>query len=165
MKVSIVVDVQTVSIAIASASITLAAIYYMWQIRHQTKLRQTDLVVRLYSIYSSKEFNEAATRCLAADFRGYNEFVEKYGSIPSETPVQIAFQVVATFFEGVGELLHKKLIDIGLVEDLFAVQIHWKKAEPLMMDLRKQFGPKLYEWFEYLYNELQKRERRLQPKS
>jgi hypothetical protein len=50
------IDVQTVSIAIASASITLAAIYYIFQIRHQTRIRQTDLVIRLYSAVSSKEF-------------------------------------------------------------------------------------------------------------
>jgi len=41
------VDIQTISIAVASASVTLAAIYYMWQIRHQTKIRQTDLVIRI----------------------------------------------------------------------------------------------------------------------
>jgi hypothetical protein len=151
------VDIQTASIAAASASVTLAAIYYVWQIRHQTKMRQTDLVMRLYSTYYSKEFTEALTRYLTADFRNYDDFVEKYGPIPSENPVQIAFQMVSTFFEGVGELLHKKLIDIELVEDLFAVELYWTKAEPLMKDLRKQFAPELWEWFEYLHNEMKKR--------
>ena len=98
------VDIQTISIAIASAGVFAASIYYIFQIRHQTKLRQTDLVMRLYSIYSSKEFNEASTRYLVADFKNYNEFVEKYGSIPSENPVQIAAQIVTTFYEGIGEL-------------------------------------------------------------
>jgi len=151
-------DIQTVSIAVASASVTIAAIYYVWQIRHQTKMRQTDIVMRLYSTYSSKEFIEAATRYVAADIKNYDDFIEKYGSIPSENPVQIAFLMVTTFFEGVGELLHKKLIDIEIVEDLFAVELYWTKAEPLMKDLRRQFTPKLYEWFEYLYNEVKKRE-------
>jgi len=30
-------DIQTVSIAIASAGVFAAAIYYIWQIRHQSK--------------------------------------------------------------------------------------------------------------------------------
>ena len=60
---------------------------------------------------------------------------------------------------------HKKLIDIEIVEDLFAVQLYWKKVEPLIMDLRKQFGPKYYQWFEYLHNELKKREQKLQSTS
>jgi hypothetical protein len=42
-----VVDVQTVSIAIASASVVAGIVYYSLQIRHQTKARQTGLVMRL----------------------------------------------------------------------------------------------------------------------
>jgi hypothetical protein len=151
------VDIQTISIAVASASVTVAAIYYVWQIRHQTRIRQTDLVMRLYSTYYSKEFSEALTRYLTADFKNFDDFVEKYGPIPSENPVQIAFQMVGTFFEGVGELLHKKLIDAEIVEDIFAVEVYWTKVEPLMKDIRKQFAPKLWEWFEYLHNEMKKR--------
>jgi hypothetical protein len=41
------VDIKTVSIAVASASVILGAIYYIWQIRHQSRIRQTDLVIRL----------------------------------------------------------------------------------------------------------------------
>jgi len=54
--VSIVVDIQTISIGVASAGVFAAAIYYIWQIRHQTKLRETDLMMRLYSILTDKEF-------------------------------------------------------------------------------------------------------------
>lgn len=151
------VDIQTISIAVASSSVTVAAIYYVWQIRHQTRIRQTDLVMRLYSTYYSKEFSEALTRFLTADFKNYDDFVEKYGPIPSENPVQIAFQMVGTFFEGIGELLHKKLIDVEIVEDIFAVEVYWTKVEPLMKDIRKQFAPGLWEWFEYLHNEVKKR--------
>lgn len=42
-----VVNVQTVTIAIASASAAAGIMYYSLQIRHQTKARQTDLVMRL----------------------------------------------------------------------------------------------------------------------
>ena len=46
----IVVDImllQTISIAIASAGVFLAAIYYIFQIRHQDKMRHLDLFMRL----------------------------------------------------------------------------------------------------------------------
>jgi len=43
------VDVQTVSIAVASAGVFAAAIYYILQLKHQSKVRQTDLLVRLFS--------------------------------------------------------------------------------------------------------------------
>jgi hypothetical protein len=54
-----VVDIQTVSIAIASAGVFLAAIYYILQIRDQAKMRQTDLLVRLFSMTMTKDFAEA----------------------------------------------------------------------------------------------------------
>jgi hypothetical protein len=50
------VDIQTISIAIASAGVLLAAIYYVLQIKHQTRLRQTDMVMRLYTTFGSTEF-------------------------------------------------------------------------------------------------------------
>jgi hypothetical protein len=43
--VSGMVDVQTLSIAIASVGVFIATIYYILQIRHETKLRQMDLFI------------------------------------------------------------------------------------------------------------------------
>ena len=47
------VDIQTLSIAIASVSVVVGIIYYSFQIRNQTKARQTDLVMRLSNLYSN----------------------------------------------------------------------------------------------------------------
>ncbi|HXZ29983.1 MAG TPA: hypothetical protein VEG43_02345, partial [Dehalococcoidia bacterium] len=52
------IDIQTISIAIASASVFAAAIYYMFRIRHEAKVRQTDLVMKLYSQFNSLEFQK-----------------------------------------------------------------------------------------------------------
>jgi len=84
------VDIPSVSTVIASAGVFEAAVYHIFQIRHQARMRQTDLVMRLYSTYCRKEFAEAVTRYLTADFRNYDKLVEKYSSIPIENPVQIA---------------------------------------------------------------------------
>ena len=73
------VDIQTVSIAVASAGVFLAAIYYIFQIRHQSKMRQTDLVMRLYSTFGSKEFQDAWTRVESIEFKNYDEYVKKRG--------------------------------------------------------------------------------------
>ena len=163
------VDIQTVSIVVASAGVFVAAIYYILQIRHQRKMRQTDLIMRLYSTWGGKEYQEALFRHLAANFKDYNDFVKKYGPIPSPNvsalnDVQISFQMVGTFFEGLGVLLSEKLVDINLVQKLFAVKVYWEKTEPLMKELRKQHSPALWEWFEYLYNEVKRREQQLASK-
>ena len=142
------VDVQTVSIAIASASITLAAIYYIFQIRHQTRIRQTDLVIRLYSAVSSKEFLEAWEKFRDREFKSAREYKEKYGSF---LEVNQLFAVL----DEVGVLLRRKLIDTALVEDLFgdAVKDVKEKVKEYSKDRPN---------FEYLYNEMKRREQKLQ---
>jgi hypothetical protein len=69
------------------------------------------------------------------------------------------------FFERVGILLHRKLIDIKLIDDLFSIAIksNWEKVKPIVEGRRKEFNiPAYWEYFEYLYNEMQKREQKLQ---
>jgi len=156
------VDIQTVSIAVASASVTLAAIYYIFQIRYQTRIRQTDLVVRLYSAFMSKEFLDASAKLLALEFKDYEDYVNKYGPMLSvgknglsinDTPELRGLLVVDNFFQEVGILLNRGFIDAGLVRDVFTYRIEllWKKAEPIMQGLRKESNqPEMGKWFEYL---------------
>jgi len=156
------VDVSTVSIVVASASVFAAAIYYILQLRHQSKLRQTDLVMRLYSTWQSKEFSEATLKVWNLEFKDYNDFVKKYGPWYSETEVYTAFRMVCNFFDGIGILLIRKLVDIEMVARLFTMpaKTTWEKVKPLVEGGRRQLSPLLFEDFEYLYNEMKKREQR-----
>ena len=152
------VDIQTVSVAIASTSVVIVAIYYVFQIRHQTRLRQTDLVMRLYSTFGSKEFQDAWTRIESIKFKNYDEYVKKCGLRD--------YAQCATFFEGIGVLLQKKLIDINLIDALFSVPLKhmYERMKPIIEGNREQFhDQRVFENFEYLYNEMQKREQKLQP--
>lgn len=66
---------------------------------------------------------------------------------------------------GVDVLLHRKLVDISLVDDLFSGPIKraWEKMKPVVEDARRQLNDPAYaEWAEYLYNEMQKPEQTLQ---
>ena len=157
------IDVQTMSIAIASAGVMAGIIYYAFQVRHQTKLTQTDLIMRLHSQACSKEFVEAYQKVSNLKFNDYNDFVKKYGSLYAEGPEQTAIIMCAMFMEGIGILLHRRLVDIEAIQELFPVEIGWRKLEPVLVGTREQYGrPGIYEWFEYLYNEVKKREQKLQ---
>jgi len=162
------VDISTVSIVIASAGVFAAAVYYILQIRHQTRMRQTDLVMRLYSTYSSKEFWEAMNKFMTMEFKDYNDYKKKYASPAGfpEKPESIAFATVSVFFHAVGILLYMKLIDINLAARLFPTTpiYTWEKMKPLVEGLRKERHPQLYAEYEYLYNEMKKREQKLQQK-
>jgi len=161
-KVSRVVDITEISAVVAAAGVLVGVVYYILQIRHQNRMRQTDLIMRLYSAYGNEEYTKAVLRYLATEYKDYNDFVDKYGFLTSEEPVQVAFRMIPIFYEGVGLLLHRKLVTPDLVFELFNVKMFWEKFKPLAEGMRKQFNqPEFYCWFEYLYDELKKREQRL----
>lgn len=145
---------QTVSIAIASAGVFVAAIYYVLQIRHQTKMRQTDLLVRLFSMTMTKDFAEAWEKVMGErEILDYRDYWKKYGFVEIDE--------LFWFFEQLGRLLQKGLIDIDLLPIPYGqVKMFWEKMEPLKEGAREYFNePKLGHGFEYLYNEMKKREK------
>jgi hypothetical protein len=163
------VDVQTVSIGIASASVVIGVIYYIFQIRHQSKVRQTDLIMRLYSTLGSKEYVQNDVSIFNQGVNDLEDFMRKYSSFPKfmDSPEYVPYMMDSEFFEGVGILLHRKLVDIELVDDLFSSPIItiWEKTLPMTKALREYFKrPQLAEWFEYLYNEMKEREQKLEQK-
>ena len=148
---------QTVPIAIASASVVAGVIYYTLQLRHQIKQRQTDLVMKLYSAFGSKEFLKTWEDVVKREARDYDDYMKRYGW----TDVL----EIGLFFEGIGILLHRKLISIELVDDLFSdpINMTWKRMKDFTIEARKiRNTPSIFEWFEYLYNEMKKREQQLQ---
>jgi hypothetical protein len=149
---------QTVSIAIASASVVAGVVYYALQLRHQGRMRQTDLVMRLYSTYDSLEFLEAWNRIFFTENGDYDAFLKKLGG------KRHTVSFVCMFYEEVGVLLHKKLIDIDLVDELLgdSIQLTWEKLKNMLEEARKRYRPEAYVHFEYLYNEMKKREQKLQ---
>ena len=154
------VDIQTVSIAIASAGVFAAAVYYIFQIRHQTKIRQTDLIMRLYSSYGSREFQEAFWKIMSGEYKDFDDYGKQYGWADTVE--------VGTFFEGIGVLLKRRLADIQVIDDLFTtpIKLSWEKMKPYVYDSRKRWNsPAAYEWFEYLYNEMKRREQKFQSKT
>jgi len=149
------VDISTVSIVIASAGVFAAAVYYILQIRHQTKLRQTDLLVRLFSMTMTKDFAEAWEKVLGErEILEYRDYWKKYGFVEVDE--------VFWFFEQLGRLLEKGLIDVDLLPIPYGqVRLAWEKMAPIKEGARKYFDePKLGHGFEYLYNEMKKREQR-----
>jgi len=144
------VDIQTVSIVIASAGVFAASIYYILQIRHQNRMRQTDLTMRLYQQILTKELMNYMQQLMTREEKDYNEYVKKQGWVE-------LFQI-STNLEGVGFLLHRKILDIDMAKELLGepVKLIWEKNEPI---LKKMHSDKCF-WLEYLYNEMQKREQR-----
>jgi hypothetical protein len=154
-----VVDIQTISIAVASASVVIAAIYYIFQVRHQTKIRQTDLLTRLYSIMVSKDWLEAWQKVQSREALNYGDYLEKYGFVE--------LNEIFVFFDQLGRLMKKGLIDIELIPLTYGqVSATWEKIKPVLEGSRKRYNaPKHGEYAEYLCSELKKIEQKLEQRS
>ena len=157
-------DVQTISTIAAVLGVIVGLALTFLELRHIRKERQTSLVTGLYSTFSSKEFQTAETQIDNLEFKNAEDFLEKYGP-KANVEAWATFQSMAAFYEQVGILLHRKLIDITLVDDLLSTAItqDWEKMAPIIKDRRERLGlPQIWEWFEYLYNEMIKREKEIQ---
>ncbi len=157
------VDIQTVSIMLASASVIAGTVYYAFQLRHQSKVREMDAIVRMNPSFSLSliEWQQAAFKVASLQFKDYEDFVKKYSSFATETPTIMAIHAIANYIEAVGYLLKRKLVGIDYVKDCFGptVILFWEKLKPVIEGFRKQYNmPTAWEPFEYLYNEMKKRE-------
>lgn len=158
------VDIASISAVVAAIGVMVGVAFTALELRNLAKTRQTDLVIRLYSAFSSKELTEAVTKILGLEFKDYDDFVKKYGPWASRKPVHLAIIMVANFFNEIGILLNRKLVDIGLVDDLFTYRVKalWTMMKPIVEGSRKQLDqPRWGKWFEYLYNKMEKREQQL----
>jgi hypothetical protein len=146
------VDLQTASVVVASASVVVGIIYYGLQIRHQTKVRQTDLIIRLYSLVASKEFLDAWETVRNRKIESLSQYKEKYGNFTEVSQVN-------TVLGELGMILRRKLIDVDLVYDLTGGMpiVAYEKLKPINDDVKKNRELES-DSFDYLYNEMKKRE-------
>jgi len=147
------VDITEISAMVAAAGVLVGVVWYILDMKNQTRLRQTDLVMRLYAVFATEKFQkEMFTLMTDTEINDYNTFRKKYAVNMAPTGL---------FFHEVGVLLSKKLADIGLISNLFgplAIGL-WEKSKPITEDARKQLNsPGFGSGFEYLYKELQKRQ-------
>jgi len=156
-------DVTEISAILAAAGVLVGVIYYIMDMRNQARTRQTDLVMRLYATFSSSEFQDAwgKVRKRAREVEDMDDiyaFEEKVGGLRE-------FNQVSLFFEGVGILLKRKIVNNSMIDDLFggAIERTWETVKAGIIKGRQQLNdPTIYYYFEYLYNEMKKREQKLQ---
>jgi hypothetical protein len=168
------VDAQTIGVLVTAASVTVAAIYYMFTLRTNQRnykvtldTRQAQLFMQLFDRFSGSEFalNYGKIRY---------EFCPKFNNNPEELnkfiyqntnekfnpEVFLPFHQLTLFFDGVGVLVQKDLINMDLVERLFSDRIiwFWTMIKPRIVYSRESQGPQLYANIEWLYHEMIRRQ-------
>ncbi len=156
------IDIPSISAVVAATGVIVGVVFAVLELRNATKQRRTELLMSVYSRFGSAEFANALERIRTSEYKDYHEYVEKYG-------VAELYQV-GSVFEGLGYLLHGKLIDKDLTS-LFSSSeslITWEKIKPMVEDARKQLSQRkageyipMLVWWEYFYNEVKKKEQQL----
>ncbi|MGA2768191.1 MAG: hypothetical protein ABSF24_07750 [Candidatus Bathyarchaeia archaeon] len=144
------VDISEMSTIVAAVGVLIGVVLTVVELRNLVKQRKTDLVTNLYSIYSSEGFQKEWHTFMTEELGSLNTYQDKFG---------VEFPPSAVFFNEIGILLEKGLIDVNLVNSLFGGVIprYWKKFKPFLVTCRKEIGqPKLGRGLEYLGNEIQK---------
>jgi hypothetical protein len=156
-------DIPSISAIVVALGVVIGVIYYVLDLRHQSKSRQMSVLMNLYMTYGSDDMRKAVQDVIALmdKYKDYDSFVKEYG-FGSQAWVDI--NKYLWFFNGVGFLVHEGFVDMRLVLGLFQTQgikLCWEKWKIFVEGQRKAFGlPESYAWIEYLYNEVKKREQR-----
>jgi len=143
-------DLSTIATVVAAVSVVVGVVFTVLELRHMTRTRQTDIIMRIYDRFGSKEMVEA---------------MYSVGQVRSETPALApppraaltGVTQIAIIFEGLGVLLQQDLIDIKLVNSLFGPTLDalWEPIRPLIYGMRDSLKqPTFFSHFEYLYNRL-----------
>jgi len=156
-------DVASFSAVVAAISVVAGVIFAIVQMRDAAKTRHTGLIVELNPALrvSMNEITEAVNEIWNREFKDYNEYLKNYGDPLSDN----ALHTTTGYYDGLGFLLHKRLIDVDTIKYLLSGSTAsvWEKLTFIIEGTRRHYNlPDLFKWFEYLFEEMQKREPRSQ---
>jgi hypothetical protein len=160
---------EFLAIILTGLGLTASIIYYASILRNANKTqqlaietRQAQLFMNLYDTYRSAEFRKQWDDVVfRMEWKDWDDFNSRYNAEASFEERNSWFSV-ATYFEGLGVLVKRNLIDMAMVYDLLAysIKMAWERMGPIETETRIRFNmPHLFDDFEYLYNELLRHEK------
>ena len=151
------IELSTIRDLVAISGVLIALGYYIINIRNQRVTRQTQLLMNLYETYRSPEFIHDWDQVIwRFEFNDWEDAMRKLHPLNNPEERKVWFSV-GLFFNGVGVLVKRKLINITLVDELLGdmIMMTWEKMGPIEVESRVRLNnPRAFEDFEYLYNEI-----------
>ena len=147
--------IQRILSIAASLAVIIGVIIALLQLRNQQRLRQLDIVMRLYSSFGEEDFVRHYHRVASWKYKTYAAYGKK-----NSLDDYVSLVVVSVFFENMGLLLKRGLAPIDLLDDLLSGPIleAWPKARPIWVGLRKEHDhPAWAEWFEFFHDAMVRR--------
>lgn len=148
-------------------AVASAIFYYVFISRNTIKNRKAQLFMQLYDHFHKTEFMKQNIYIMNLEWKDFDDYWKKYGAVANPETSSVIHSV-GNYFEGVGLLVKRRLIDIDLVDELMTglVTRYWEKMGPIIVEQRVLFNwPEAYEWTEYLYNEIKSISEKKRPKA
>jgi len=161
------VTYQMVLSTLQTVSIMIGIVYYLSILRNTQKTReltlkaqeqaaetrQAQLFMQMYNRWNTLEMRTQFDIVMASEWKDYDGYVE----YSKDKEYMTCFNVIATFIEGIGVLVHRGLIEAAFVDDLMSGSMmrYWEKIEPIVYGIRlRRNWPQYAEWIEYLYYQI-----------
>jgi len=159
------VQVEYLALILTGIGIIVSILYYASVLRNANKTQQMQLETRqlalfmpLFETYRSREFRKHIAEMRNQEWTSNEDFVEKYG--PDTNPDAWSTRVaVGSYFDGIGVLVRRGHVDIGMVNDLIgnALIDVWEQFGPVFLAVRtRNSNPYIYTDYEWLYEEIVK---------
>ena len=149
---------QVVSIVLTGTGLIIALTYYTLTIRNQNKTRKTQLFMQIFQELNSKESGDMWVELMNAEIDDYDDFLRRYDSAVNPDSLSKRNHIWYSY-HCIGLLLMDGVISIELVNDMVGLvsTLQWRKWGDIIKEIRARQGfPRLFNGFEYLYNELVK---------
>jgi len=160
--VSLMLELQTIYYFVAALSVMVAAVYYVFNLRGNTRTRQAQLFMQLYDRFHDTQFwKQYGEIIFLSEWTSWDDFWGKYG--PTNIDAFADWMSFGTYFSGIGVLLKEKMIDVRIVDNLVGDYVFWvwEKLRTLSDEMgAKGQKPQSILWIEYLYNEINKERER-----
>lgn len=160
------VDVQTIGVLVTAVSVSVAAIYYIMTLRVQQEnmkatlqTRQAQLFTQIFNLYISSGFSANLTEIMFSwKWTDFKDFRHKYGSDADNIAKTRVYTDLETYFEGIGLLVQRGLIDAEFIEDFMGGDLiaYWEHMQPITKGMREVYLATWGEYQEYLYNEMKR---------
>lgn len=152
---------EFLAIIFTGLGLTASIIYYASVLRNANRTqqqaletRQAQFLMNILNTLRSVEFRNQWHILETLEWTDFNDFLEKY---EKDVEAISAWTSILMFFDGVGVMVEKRLIDIDMIYPLIygSVKMTWERFEPLILGDREYLKKYTHAWgkFEYLYHE------------
>jgi hypothetical protein len=155
--------IEYLPLVLTGVGIIVSILYYSNVLRNanktqqlQLETRQTQLFMNIYNTASSKQYQKDRSRIIYVwEYEDLDDFFSKYG-LESNPDEHAVWDMFVHHYEGIAVLVKRGLIDSALVYDLMydSIIMFWNKFEPILLEIRKEYGPKTWEDLEFLKDEM-----------